>query len=134
MQAMAVIARQLGRHETEQRYIRKGNDLWHTIDSVLWNEDDGFYYDRNVRTGAPVRVQSVAGLIPLWLGSVLPQRAARLVNDHLLDPKAFWLKYPVACWSRQEPDYDQDASDWGCNWRGTTWIPTNYMLMHGLIR
>ncbi|MBS3734733.1 MAG: hypothetical protein KGY99_07380 [Phycisphaerae bacterium] len=134
LQAMAVLARRLGQSDAARQYERRSEQMWRTIDSVLWDDRDGFYYDRNERTGAPVRVKSVAGLLPLWLDAIPPDKAARLVDDHLRNEQEFWLAYPVASWSRQEPDYDQGADDWGCNWRGTTWIPANYMLMHGLLR
>ena len=70
----------------------------------------------------------------LWAGIVPPRRAERLVREHLTDPDEFWTEFPVACYAKTEPDYVQgDIRDWGCNWRGTTWIPINYMIMHGLL-
>ena len=133
-QAMAEIASLLGQDREALSCRRQAQDLWSKIDSVLWHEADGFYYDRNERTGKPVRVKSISGLLPLWLGLVPEAKAARLVKEHLLNPAEFWLEYPVAAWAKTEPDHGQDLTDWGCNWRGTTWIPTNYMLMHGLMR
>ena len=79
-------------------------------------------------------MKSAAGFIPLWAGIVPPRRAERLVREHLTDPDEFWTEFPVACYAKTEPDYVQgDIRDWGCNWRGTTWIPINYMIMHGLL-
>ncbi len=135
MQAMAILADRLGRPETGQSYRNQAEKMWRAIDSVMWDEADGFYYDRNERTGDLVRIKSVAGLIPLWLGQASTAKAERLVKEHLLNPDEFWVQYPVAAWSKQEPDYDQDKDSGGCcNWLGTTWIPTNYMLMHGLLQ
>jgi hypothetical protein len=133
MKAMAVLADRIGRPEMGASYRKMEEKIWRAIDAVLWDEKDGFYYDRNERTGKSVRIKSIAGLIPLWLRVMPPAKAARLVQEHLLNTQEFWLEFPVAAWSKQEPDYDQDAKDWGCNWRGTTWIPTNYLLMHGLM-
>jgi glycogen debranching enzyme len=79
-------------------------------------------------------VKSVAGFIPLWAGVATPERARRLVNEHLVNEKEFWLKYPVASYSQTEPDYYQGTRSGECNWRGTAWIPTNYMIFHGLVR
>ena len=132
-QAMAEIASLLKMTDKEKIYKLKAGLLWEKIDSTLWDDKDGFYYDRNEKTGEIVRVKSVAGLIPLWLGLVSEEKAKRLIEEHLLNPNEFWLEFPLAAWSKSEPDYDQNADDWGCNWRGTTWIPTNYMLMHGLM-
>ena len=104
------------------------------INTIFWDERDGFYYDRDEHTGELVKVKSAAGFLPLWAGIVSPRRAERLVKEHLTNPEEFWIEFPIACYAKTEPDYVQgDIRDWGCNWRGSTWIPTNYMIMHGLI-
>jgi len=54
-----------------------------------------------------------------------------MVNEHLLNPTEFWLTYPVASYAKTEPDYYQ-GSHHECNWRGSTWVPLNYMIFHGL--
>jgi putative isomerase len=101
---------------------------------VFWDDGDGFYYDRNEKTGRLIRVKSVAGFIPLWAGIAPRDRAARLIQDHLLNPKEFWTKYPVASYAKSEPDFYVGTQRGECNWRGETWIPTNYMIFHGLLR
>jgi neutral trehalase len=71
--------------------------------------------------------------MPLFAGVVPPERAKRLVNEHLLNEKEFWLNYPIASYAKTEPDYYQGSHN-ECNWRGSTWAPYNYMAFHGLIR
>src|SRR5438105_582777 len=57
-------------------------------DRGLWNEEDGFYYDRLAWPGGgePVRVRSIVGLLPLAAAAVVPgwigNRVPELV-DHL---------------------------------------------------
>jgi putative isomerase len=51
----------------------------------------------------------------------------------LLNQNEFWLKYPIATYAKTEPDFYEGSQGGECNWRGTTWIPTNYMIFHGLI-
>ena len=131
---MEQIAIKLGKTEDAKKFHLRATALADKINTIFWDEEDGFYYDRDEHTGELVKVKSVAGFIPLWTGIVPPRRAERLVKEHLINPEEFWTKYPVACYAQTEPDYVQgDIRDWGCNWRGTTWIPTNYMIMHGLI-
>jgi hypothetical protein len=134
LQAMAKLVERRGLADKARRFRDASRAIRQAVDDLLWDERDGFYYDRNERTGKPIRIKTIAGLLPLWLDHLDAGRAKRLVEEHLLNPDAFWLKYPVASWAKDEPGYDQDATDWGCNWRGTTWIPTNYVLMHGLMR
>ena len=134
LRALAEIARSLGKTSDAAGFDRHAEQLAAKIDATFWDEADGFYYDRHERTGDPVRIKSVAGFVPLWLGVAPPERAERLVREHLLNPDEFWLKHPVACWSKSEPDYYQQRKADECNWRGTTWIPTNYMVFQGLRR
>jgi glycogen debranching enzyme len=56
------------------------------------------------------------------------------VQEHLTNPKEFWLKYPVATYAASEPDFYEGRRTTECNWRGPAWVPTNYMIFHGLVR
>jgi len=134
LKAMAIIAGKLGRTADRKVYEEHAVQLAGLINRVFWDEKDGFYYDRNEKTGKTIRVKSVAGFTPLWAGVASPRQAKRLVDEHLLNEKEFWLKYPVASYARTEPDYYQGSQNGECNWRGTAWIPTNYMIFHGLLR
>jgi len=134
LEAMAVIADGLGRDGDAAGFAAHASDLAGLINGTFWDEDDGFYYDRNERTGQPVRVRSVAGFVPLWAGIAPKERAEHLVKGHLLDRNEFWRPYPVATWARSEPDYYQEPTHGECNWRGPAWVPTNYMVFHGLVR
>ena len=78
-------------------------------------------------------VKSGAAFMPLFSGSATPERAKRIVEEHLLNENEFWLKYPVASYAKTEPDYYQ-GSHKECNWRGSTWAPFNYMIFEGLRR
>jgi putative isomerase len=134
LQAMSEIARELGRGGDAEEFREHAGRLAALIDETFWDETDGFYYDRNERTSEPVRIKTIAGLLPLWLGMISQDRADRLVRDHLLNPEEFWLPYPVATCARNEQDYYQETRSGECTWMGATWIPTNYMLFHGLMR
>lgn len=102
----------------------------------MWNETDGFFYDRDERDGSEVRVKSVSGLLPMWAGIATDAQAERLVKEHITNPDEFWRGYPVPALAGTEPGYSpvKLEGDIGCNWRANTWLPTNYMLMHGLAR
>ena len=134
LEAMKVIAGKLGKEKDRKIYAEKAERLAKSINDVLWNEKDGFYYDRNEKTEKLIRVKSVAAFIPLWAGIASKAQAYRLVNEHLLNEREFWLKYPIPTYARTEPDFYQGSKSGECNWRGPTWIPTNYMIFHGLVR
>lgn len=134
LEAMAQIASEIGRPGDAAEYAGHATKLLQAIDEVLWDETDGFYYDRNERTGELVRIKTISGLLPLWLGLIPQPRAQRLVREHLMNPEEFWLKYPVATWAKNDKYYYQEPVGGECSWRGSTWLPTNYMVFHGLMR
>lgn len=134
LRAMAMIADRLGKSKDRRMYSGRAARLAKAINQVFWDEKDGFYYDRNEKTGKQIRVKSVAGFMPLWAGVASRKQAERLVRDHLLNKEEFWLKYPIASYAKTEPDFYQGSRDGECNWRGPVWIPANYMIFHGLLR
>jgi hypothetical protein len=134
LDAMSVIADKLGMARDAVEYRSRAKHLAKLINDVFWDEKDGFYYDRNEKTGQAIRVKSVAGFFPLWAGVASPEQARRLVREHLVNTKEFWLTYPVPTYARTEPDFYEGTSHGECNWRGNTWIPSNYMIFHGLMR
>ena len=133
LQAMAIIADKLGKRDDQKLFQAHAIQLGKLINDTFWDETGGFYYDRNEKKNERVRVKSVAGFMPLWAGVATPERAQRLVREHLLNEKEFWTPYPVASYAKTEPDYYQGVVARECNWRGSTWAPANYMIFHGLM-
>lgn len=134
LEAMAEIAAEINRPDEAAEFIAHAEQLKEKINSVFWDEEDGFYYDRSEKNCALNKVKSIAGFIPLWIGAAPADRADRLVKEHLLNPDEFWMNYPVATWSKSEPDFHQEKLGNESTWMGSTWIPTNYMVFRGLIR
>jgi putative isomerase len=116
------------------------------IQELLWDERDGFYYDRDIRTGLPIKVKSVNGLYPLWAGIPHERQARRLVQEHLMNPREFWSAYPLPSYALTERNYTQHhvppsaidiyygLPEGHSNWRGGMWAHANYMVAHGLQR
>ncbi len=133
LRCMAWIAEKLGEPADKKTFLNTATHVAARIDEVFWDDKEGFYYDRNMKTGKQIRVKSVAGFIPLWASVAPPDRAKRLVEEHLINSKEFWLKYPVASYAKTEPDFYEGSHQGECNWRGSTWVPANYMIFHGLM-
>ncbi len=133
LRAMAEIAKRLGIEADVKSYNDQADNLIRLINATFWDETDGMYYDRNEKTGKLVKVKSATCFTPLFAGAVPQDRAKRMVREHLLNEKEFWLAYPVASYAKTEPDYYQGSHN-ECNWRGPTWAPTNYMIFQGLMR
>ena len=99
-------------------YADHAEKLAKAINKVFWNEQDGFYYDRDEKTGETIKIKSVAGFLPMWAGVASPAQARRLVRDHLLNLKEFWLDYPVATYAKSEPEFYEGSRSGECNWEG----------------
>jgi hypothetical protein len=134
LQAMEIIATKLGKPADARMYADRARRLAKAINKVFWDEQDGFYYDRDEKTGKAIKVKSVAGFLPIWAGVASAAQARRLVRDHLSNKNEFWLNYPVATYAKSEPDFYEGSKSGECNWKGPAWIPTNYMIFHGLLQ
>ena len=133
-EAIAEIAEQLGFSADASAFGVKAAQIAAKIDAVLWNEKDHFYYDRNERTGQVVPVKSISGFTPMWVGFSPALRVEQMVKEHLLNPDEFWRPWPVATYAKTEPDYSPQRVGTECTFRGAVWIPTNYMIFHGLLK
>lgn len=131
MRAMAVIAGHLDLKSDARAFNQHADKVAKLINDTFWDEQQGMYFDRNEKTGKRVYVMSATNFTPLFAGAATPARARRMIHDHLLNPAEFWLPYPVASYAKTEPDYYQGSHS-ECNWRGSTWAPTNYMIFQGL--
>jgi hypothetical protein len=132
LRAMAVIARHLEKKEDVASFTDRADAVCKLINEVFWDEKEGMYFDRNEKKNSRVYVKSATNFMPLFCGAATPERAKRTINERLLNEKEFWLAYPVASYAKTEPDYYQ-GSNHECNWRGSTWAPTNYMIFQGLM-
>lgn len=133
LRAMAVIASHLNLKEDSKAFDKHADQVVELTNFAFWDEKQGMYFDRNEKTGKRVYVKSATNFMPLFAGAATPERAKRTIHEHLLNPDEFWLDYPVASYAKTEPDYYQGAHK-ECNWRGSTWAPTNYMIFQGLRR
>jgi hypothetical protein len=95
---------------------------------TLWDQVSESYYSRDTRTGALLKEQSIAALMPLYSGCIDAPRAKRLVSM-LADPDNFGAPYPV-------PTVPL-TSRWfkpACYWQGPSWVNTNWLIIDGLHR
>jgi neutral trehalase len=152
--AFARLAKLAGKDKMAKEYEKKAQDKINTMQALLWDEKDGFFYDRKVDKDKPlsktvwaynqmnarcmnqykIPVRSVSAFTTMWAGVATPEQAKRMVNEYLLNPREFWTPYPIATLAKSEPGYTSvyQVTDMGCSWRTTTWIPTNYMVYNGL--
>jgi hypothetical protein len=123
--ALADLAERLGKMDEAADHRRRAERLRRRIDQLLWDERDGLYYDCD-GAGSPVRVATIASLLPLWAGVPDPGRAGRLVA-HILSEDAFGTLMPLPSVARNERHFERDM------WRGPVWLNTAYGVIQGLL-
>jgi len=124
-EVLARIAGVLGERGEQQRFEAKAADVRDLVNSLLWDEDAGFYFDRDEATGELLRVRSAASFLPLF--AAVPDAArARRLRDHLMDRRSFGSLIPIPTVALDDPSYSTDM------WRGPVWINVSYMIIRGL--
>ncbi len=134
--ALAELAEMLDRSEMADRYRLRTEGIAKQINTLLWNDEEGIYYDRLVSTQQQKRVKGISAFTPLYVGISSEAQAKRLVEEHLTNPDEYWGEYPVRTLAKSETGYNQEGCtppESFCNWNGTTWVPFNYMIFHGLM-
>ncbi|MFC6228806.1 amylo-alpha-1,6-glucosidase [Paenibacillus allorhizosphaerae] len=124
---IALIAEELEDPETAKHWKEKASYISRQIEALLWDEGEGFYFDRDM-DGNMSQVRAVSGFMPLLLNQTMPiERIERLIKN-LYDPQHFRTKYPIASTAVSEATYGTDM------WRGPVWINMNYLVYTGLIK
>ncbi len=103
--------------------------------SRLWDPERGIFHPRGP-DGRPLRVATWAGLAPLALPRLPEEVARRLAEGQLLDPRRFWLPFPVPSVSAEEPSFRPGETGWPIHryWRGPTWLFATRFAVDGLLR
>lgn len=120
------MARELGRKDETDWLEQEKALLRSVINEKMWNDADGFYYDR-YRDGSLGSCKSVGAYWTLLAGLVPAERIDRFVA-HLENENEFNRPNRVPTLSADHPLYNAE----GDYWRGSIWAPTNYMVLEGL--
>ena len=122
---LAQIAHILGKTEDHRKYLDEYEAMKTLINNLLWNDAEGFYFDRYWDGTFSTR-KAASNFYPLTAQIPNKERALRMLK-HLLNPKQFWGDYIIPTISRNDPAYKDQQY-----WRGTIWPPTNYLVYQGL--
>ena len=123
---LSKIYAELGDEEKSQAWKEYSDYVKAQINALLWDEEDGVYYDR-LESGAFTKVLTPAMFIPLMAGVPTAAQAVRMIKA-LTDPELLWTKLPLATVSKNHPMYGTDM------WRGGVWLNLNYFIIKGLHR
>jgi hypothetical protein len=125
--ALAAMARQIGRDEEAAAHEREAAALRAAVNLYLWDDAEGLYFDRDLQSGKFVRSRTIASLLPLWAGIPDLRRAHRM-REHILEPTAFNTVIPLPSVALSDEAFERDM------WRGPVWLNTAFAVIAGLRR
>jgi hypothetical protein len=127
-EALAAMAAFLGKRKDAAAYRREYDAIKRRINELLWDEQHGTYCNRHW-DGRLSQRWSPTSFFPLIAGVAPPERAERMIREHLLNEQEFWGEYVIPSIARSDPAYpDNDY------WRGRIWGPFNFLVAEGLRR
>ncbi|HEB35896.1 MAG TPA: hypothetical protein ENI18_08660 [Candidatus Aminicenantes bacterium] len=123
--SLAEIANILNKRDDYINYFAEYETIKELINEHLWDEREGFYFDRYWDGRFSTR-KAASNFYPLLAGIPDKTRALRMIR-HLLNPEEFWGEFVIPTISRDDPAYKDQQ-----RWRGSIWPPTNYLIYQGL--
>lgn len=128
MRATAKLAEMLGKEERKVYWEKKASDLSRAMADVLFDEESGFFFDCDVKTGEKIPVLCCSAFMPLWAGVELPEeKCKKMIESYLLNEKYFFGQVPFPSIAYCDSTYE--SSLW---WRGPVWLPTAEILLETL--
>ena len=112
--------------EMSFKYKRKYFSLKTRISSLMWNEDDGFYYDLD-KNEQQLKVKTIATFWTL-LAEIPNEDRANALIEHLKDPDSFGTDNPFPTLAASEPEFSENGD--GC--KGAVYPPFTFMVVKGL--
>jgi neutral trehalase len=123
----ADLARCIGDEVNERKYRIVFETMAHAINTYLWDERDGVYYNYDLRQHKSRKGWAVSTFDPLRLGIAPAPRRERLLR-RLIDPGEFnWGRYPLTTRSMKDPDFGDDKY-----LLGSVWTEFNILVVKGL--
>ena len=151
LRAMAYIMEALGNCEKADEYDIEAAELKDAINDHLYDEKCGMYFsadvnlepinpDRFLHSGKPrhwdcliMRIDSWAGFMALWAGIAAPERAARVIEENMLNENTFFGECGIRSLSRLEKMHANWQSNNPSCWLGPMWVNANYMCFRALL-
>jgi glycogen debranching enzyme len=130
LRALAKLSRAVGAPDAD----RFAEGAKRTLDALMakcWDGKAGLFWDLSGAAEEPARVLTFTSLFPLILPDLDAAVATRLVREHLLNEKEFWLPYPLPSVAATEASFDPTWQT-KTTWRGPTWVNVNWYLYWGL--
>ena len=124
--ALAELARLLGRETAAEELEARADAYGNALDG-LWVEEQGYYLNYRTDLGRFSERRSPTLFYPLLAMTASPERADRLIREHLLNPDEFWGDFVLPSTTRDDPSFPRQRY-----WKGAIWPPLNFLTYLGL--
>ena len=125
---MAALADILNDKEASFQYKRQYFALKTRINALMWDNEDGFYYDID-KNEKRLQVKTIAAYWPLLAEIPNDDKAERMIA-RLVDPLHFGAPHPFPSLSVSEKAFEES----GCGYRGSVFPHLTFMVIKGLER
>ncbi|MFH1509338.1 MAG: trehalase family glycosidase [bacterium] len=112
----------LGKKAEAENWLQKAEQRKDLINKYLWNEDDGLFYDYNVKTKEQKKIKSLAAYQSMFVGLATKEQAEKLYQNL----KIFQTKGGVAT---TDEKYGHEEHQW--SWP-IIWAPLQWIVYKGL--
>jgi alpha,alpha-trehalase len=118
----AFFCAEIGKEEIATKWKLSAEQRALVMNQLMWDEEDGLYYDYNYLSGERKKIKSLATLLPLFHALTDGARAKRIATNLTLFEKSFGL---VAC----HETYGYSDRQWNFP---VGWAPLHWLACRGL--
>jgi glycogen debranching enzyme len=132
LQCLGGLCREAGYPPAEAaEFERRGRRVLGALEEKCWDERSGVFWDLHGYEENRAHLLTFSCLFPLIIDSLDRHMVWRLVEEHLLNEREFWVPFPVPSVAATESSFDPEFKSRAI-WRGSTWVNVNYYLYWGL--
>lgn len=142
-QDLAYIHKLLGHLDEAKLWEKRSIKRKAQINSLMWNESAGFFYDYDYTNKTQSTFHSLAGFIPLWVGLATPTQAKKMLRKLMLFETQYGLTITDEASLASRPDLSSIPSPYRLSIRRDLqpkqwdwphiWPPLEYLVVLGLL-
>jgi putative isomerase len=121
------IARVLGDVNNEEKFGQEAAELTKMIQEVMYSQEDGYYYDVELKSQKKIQIQGPEGWAPLY-NQVATAEQAKEVVKVMMDTKRFNTPMPFPTLSAAHKKFNPEKG----YWRGPVWLDQAYFGIVGM--
>ncbi len=124
--SLANISEALGKNDDAKQLRERAKSYQDNLQR-LWNEDAGFFYNKNWETGQFTDITNISGFYPLIAKAATDEQVKIVVEKYFYNPNQFWGEWIMPTLSRSHPRFGDQKY-----WDGRIWPPVNFLAYIGL--